>query len=86
MPCWASRSEARDADRAGARDHGLGAETRGALAWPEQIFVELRQLTREAPLDGGVTSLGKIGTRLPEPIWLSFKPVRILSHRWQLDK
>ena len=62
------------------------AQATGNVAWPKQIFVELRFPFRTPGLGLSIVSLGKVQNRMPEALWLSFKPNRLIPASWQVQK
>jgi hypothetical protein len=62
------------------------AEASGVVAWPEEIYWEIL-----VPKEGRVVHLalswfGKKANRLPEALWLSFRPVAPEAERWMMEK
>ena len=58
----------------------------GNVAWPKEMFLEIRMPHAEARLDLTLTTLGKVANRMPEAMWLTFDPVGSAPGRWSLDK
>ena len=55
------------------------------IAFPQQLFVDLRFPASEARIDMQCTTLGKPVSRMPEGLWLSFQPA-VKQPAWVLDK
>ena len=58
----------------------------GRAAFPRRAMVELFLPRSEASLRISVFLFEKPATRLPEAMWLSFKPIAKDQHGWSLDK
>lgn len=73
--CWRSRDG--DGDRLVLRMSikNSAAVATGNVAWPREMFLELRMPKAEARVDVRLTTLGKEANRMPEAMWLSFDPV-----------
>jgi hypothetical protein len=65
----------------------LGSQAADAVtAWPEKIFLQI-----EAPHDIAILNLdlnwfGKRANRMPEALWLTFRPEAAEAERWRLSK
>jgi hypothetical protein len=62
------------------------SERRGLVAWPKQIFLELVLPNAVPKLDCTFYSLGKAPNRMPEAMWLTFKPEVAKNAVWSIDK
>jgi hypothetical protein len=58
----------------------------GNVAWPRQIFVEMKVPHAEAPIDLRVVTLDKAANRIPEAMWLTFAPANARKDGWDLEK
>ena len=61
------------------------AEASGNLAWPKEVFVELRFPGGEARIDLEVLTFIKAQNRMPEALWLTFAPSAV-PESWELEK
>ena len=62
------------------------AEELGNVAWPRQIFLDLRFPNTESLIDLRLVTLGKAENRLPEAMWLTFHPAGISPESWEVEK
>ncbi len=62
------------------------AERADRVAWPRQIYMEVRFPDAEPAVQIYLTCLNKAANRLPEAMWLSFVPAGTDPHEWTLDK
>ncbi len=62
------------------------AEQRGNVAWPRQIFLEMRFPVDTARIDLRLVTLSKTENRMPEAMWLTFSPHDIVPQSWELEK
>ena len=58
----------------------------GNVAWPAEIFLELRLPTSEPVMHLQVTTLGKAVNRMPEAMWLTFQPIAEKPDGWSVEK
>ena len=61
-------------------------EAIGNVAWPKQIFIDMRFPTQQPSIDLRISTLGKIKNRMPEAMWLSFSPIGVLPSSWRVEK
>ncbi len=62
------------------------SEQRGLVAWPRSIYLEVIAPKTQPSLQVTFYALGKAPNRMPESMWLSFKPQTKGSPRWALEK
>ena len=62
------------------------AEAAGAVAWPREIYLELRLPASAPSVDLGLTVLDKQGNRMPEAMWLTFNPQVEKGGDWIFNK
>ena len=62
------------------------SEATGNVAWPRQIFYDIRFPKKDARMELRVCTLGKIVNRMPEAMWLTFSPSHISPASWQIEK
>ena len=62
------------------------ALSKGNVAWPEQMFLEVLLPDAEPRLDLRFISLGKRENRLPEAMWMTFSPAGVADAGWSLEK
>jgi hypothetical protein len=84
--CFTSNSRAEERILLEMAIDDPAAQSKGNVAWPRQIFLDLRFPTTEARIDFRVTTLSKDQNRLPEAMWLTFKPSDIHASSWEVDK
>lgn len=58
----------------------------GRTAFPKRMFMELILPKSEAVIHLNFYWFGKLATRLPEALWLTFQPLTSSSQGWILDK
>lgn len=58
----------------------------GNLAWPDQIFLELRLPANEPRIDLRLVTFGKKKNRMPESMWLTLSPLNAQQDGWILEK
>jgi hypothetical protein len=58
----------------------------GNVAWPAQIFLEMRLPHDEASLEVRAVTLGKVENRMPEALWFSFVPAGSGQGAWEMEK
>jgi hypothetical protein len=58
----------------------------GRAAYPRQMFLELLLPKTEPLVRLSFYWFGKPATRLPEALWLTFRPVASSEHGWTIDK
>jgi hypothetical protein len=80
------RAEAQEVDRVVVQlDLGKQAVD-AATAWPERVFLQI-DFPRDAPiLDLDLSWFGKRANRMPEALWLTFRPEAGEQKRWVLSK
>ena len=66
-------------------DDAAAAAT-GNVAWPAEIFYELRMPKTESRIELTVMTFGKEENRMPEAMWLTFNPVAEDPRGWSLSK
>ena len=62
------------------------AEQKGDVAWPRQIFLDIRLPVDTARMELRMVTLGKTQNRMPEAMWLTFSPLGVLPNSWELEK
>ena len=62
------------------------AAATGNVAWPKQIFMELRLPTQAPQVHIAVSTFGKVQNRLPEALWMTFRPDHVLPALWKVEK
>ncbi len=58
----------------------------GNVAWPEQMFLEIVEAQKQPCLDLTFFTFKKIENRMPEAMWLTFKPKDAQPDGWTLQK
>ncbi len=58
----------------------------GAVAWPQDLFLELQMPDEKPVINLNFVCLRKPANRLPEAMWLSFFPIAPNANGWRLDK
>lgn len=61
-------------------------ERAGLVAWPQKMYLELHFPDAEPVVDMTFYSFGKIANRMPEAMWLTFRPQNSGDAKWILDK
>jgi hypothetical protein len=82
--CWAAKK----ADRvlAQLRIDDAASERSGLTAWPSRMYLEV-VLPKAAPvLEINFYCFAKIANRLPEAMWLTFRPDAPQAQNWMLEK
>ena len=82
--CWSSKS----ADRvlAQLKIDGERGEQSGLTAWPSSMYLEVLLPKSEPVVDVNFYCFGKIANRLPEALWLTFRPDAPQPNSWMLEK
>jgi hypothetical protein len=62
------------------------AETAGRIAPPNRAYLELTLPDSEPTVEVTFTWFGKVATRMPEALWLSFLPQAPEDHGWTMEK
>jgi hypothetical protein len=62
------------------------AERSGAVAWPQQMYLELMLPNAEPVVHINFSWFGKAPNRMPEAMWLTFQPNAAEARNWMLDK
>jgi hypothetical protein len=62
------------------------SEQRGLVAWPKSMFLELVFPKLRPTVQMTFYSLGKVPNRMPEAMWLTFKPQTQAAPDWVLEK
>jgi Domain of unknown function (DUF5054) len=62
------------------------SETRGLVAWPRSMYLELVAPKAERTLHVTFYVIGKAPNRMPESMWLTFKPQTSASPNWIFEK
>jgi hypothetical protein len=86
VQCWTSSGPREDRLLAELAINDAAAIATGNVAWPKQIFLDLRMPVSEARIDLQVVTLGKKANRMPEAMWLTFAPADADPKTWRLEK
>jgi hypothetical protein len=62
------------------------AERAGRTAWPQRMYLELLLPDAEPTVELTFWWFGKIANRMPESLWLSFRPLAPEPHAWTMEK
>ncbi len=62
------------------------AEATGNTAWPREIYLEARLPASEPVVHLRLTTMGKAVNRMPEAMWLTFKPMGNAKDGWSVEK
>jgi hypothetical protein len=62
------------------------SEHSGLTAWPSRMYLELFLPDSEPVLEIQFYGFGKIANRLPEALWLTFRPDAPRARNWMLEK
>ena len=62
------------------------SETRGLVAWPRSMYLEMIAPKAEPALHVTFYAIGKPPNRMPESMWLTFKPQTGSSPTWIFEK
>ncbi len=84
--CMTSRADGEDRVVLELGIVDTAAEALGNVAWPRQIFVELRLPVTSARVEIDVCTLAKAENRMPEAMWLTFSPKGVVAQSWELEK
>jgi len=63
-----------------------GSERQGLVAWPDTMYLELLFPKAEPAVHLNFYALNKSANRMPEAMWLTFKPQTKDDARWTLEK
>jgi len=58
----------------------------GRVAWPQKMYLELSLPRAEAEIEVNFSWFGKTANRMPEALWLSFRPAAPDPQGWLLEK
>ena len=86
LRCLSGRSYSEDRVVLELAFQDAAAEATGNIAWPKHIFMELRFPVETPELHLSIVCLGKVQNRMPEALWLSFRPNHLLPASWQVEK
>jgi hypothetical protein len=84
--CWTGIGPGEDRLLAELAIDDAAALATGNVAWPKQIFLDLRMPVSEPRVDLQVVTLGKMENRMPEAMWLTFAPANADPKNWRLEK
>lgn len=84
--CWKSSTANEERLDLELRFNDPGALATGNLAWPDQIFLDLRLPADEPRIDLHLVTFGKKKNRMPESMWLTFSPSNAQQDGWLLEK
>src|SRR5262249_19253077 len=62
------------------------ARLSGRASFPEKMYLDLVLPASEPVIHGNFCWFGKPPTRLPEALWLTFRPITSSTEGWTLDK
>ena len=62
------------------------ATATGNVAWPAEIFLEVRLPEQEPVVHLQLTTMGKAVNRMPEAMWLTFQPAVAAKDGWSVEK
>ncbi len=62
------------------------AQRGGLVAWPKQMYLEVALPKAKPQADINFSWFGKQSNRLPEALWLTFRPAASDVHGWTLEK
>lgn len=63
-----------------------GAMATGNVAWPAEMYLEVRLPVNEPVVHLQLTTLGKAVNRMPEAMWLTFQPMGSAGDGWSVEK
>ncbi|GAC1361871.1 MAG: hypothetical protein NVSMB3_10130 [Acidobacteriaceae bacterium] len=84
--CWRSQGGGEDRLVLKMAIRDSGAEAGGNVAWPREMWMEMRMPKAEARVDLRLVTMGKEANRMPEAMWLSFDPETKGERGWRLEK
>lgn len=84
--CWVASDAQEDRILLQSGIEDAAAEATGNVAWPQAISCEIRMPKTEPRVELTLTTAGKIANRMPEAMWLTFRPVGTGQRAWTLDK
>lgn len=86
IDCWTSSGSTEDRVLLHLQIKDAGAVALGNVAWPRDLYLDLRMPRSEARIDLQFLTFGKQANRLPEAMWLTFKPIAPDPGGWTLTK
>ena len=86
VSCWVEHGDGEDRVLLEWRIEDEAAEKTGNVAWPKELFCDLRFPVDVPRIDLTVSMFGKAANRLPEAIWLSFAPQSEERGMWSVRK
>jgi uncharacterized protein DUF5054 len=86
IQCWSGKTARGDRVLAQLAIDDSGAAQSGLAAWPARMFVELVLPRADPVLEINFYCFDKIANRLPEAMWLTFRPEAPQTGGWMLDK
>lgn len=84
--CWAGKDARGHRVVAQLKVDDETAERSGVVAWPRDMYLELELPDREPVVHVSFSWFGKQANRLPEALWLSFRPLAPQPRNWMLTK
>jgi hypothetical protein len=85
VKCWVGQNE--HSQRIVAKlEIGTNEKTPATTAWPEQLYLEITLPKSEPRADVALSWFGKRSNRMPEALWLTFRPNAPQTKNWMLDK
>ena len=84
--CWSGKVEGGYRALAQLRIDDAEAEKSGLVAWPEKMYIELFLPDAEPVVRINLLCFDKMANRLPEAMWISFRPLAPEPKGWMLEK
>jgi hypothetical protein len=84
--CWSGESAQGHTILAGLEIDDAAAQRSGVVAWADQMSLRIWLPASEPEVHIEFTWLGKKANRLPEALWLTFRPNAPQTRNWTLDK
>lgn len=84
--CWAGKNARGHRIVAHVKIDDAAAEKSGVVAWPQDMYLEIDLPHAEPAVHISFSWFGKQANRLPEALWLSFRPRTPESRNWTLTK
>lgn len=84
--CWSGRYEEGQRILAALAIEDIETQHSGLVAWPERMYIELLLPDTEPVVHINYYWFNKQANRLPEAMWLTFKPNSTEKRGWMLEK
>ncbi|HTB11267.1 MAG TPA: DUF5054 domain-containing protein [Bryobacteraceae bacterium] len=84
--CWAGENEDGRRLLARMKIDDAAAEKSGVVAWPQKLYLELLFPKNEPVMKIQFYCFGKVANRMPEAMWLTFRPDAPDAKGWMIEK